>query len=212
MNGGENEVSCRLLAHADLAAAGRLLLALPPVVGGFSSPALSRALCREAVSRGDPVVVVAEASGALAGYVMAVRGPAAFWKGFALRHPWIALRIAARRFVAFRGHSGTAAGGSQPATGPEAAPSGHAPADSKMSDEAKIILIGVAPGFRGRGVAATLYRHLFGLLAGRGCRRLTARVDFDNTPSIRLHRLTGWHLAPSGASYVAVRDLQDHRS
>lgn len=211
-SGDPGAVLCREMTRPDQIMAHGLLDVARPSVAGLTSPVLYRALCRESLARGNPVMVVAEVDGALAGFVMAVTDPKAFWRSFLRRHPLIAVRILARRMPGLirariprraapvlvdRGEhrpaeSRTAEGASWEQSGPEIA---------------RIVFIGVDEAHRGRGVARALYRHLFAVLEGRGIRRANARIDVDNAPSIRLHRLTGWQIGGAGPSLLATLEL-----
>lgn len=86
------------------------------------------------------------------------------------------------------------------------------------ADEAEILLVALAPGERGRGLAARLLARHMGRLAALGIRRIFLEVDEGNAPARRLYeragfrevgRRAGYYRAPGGnaSALVLRRDL-----
>jgi ribosomal-protein-alanine N-acetyltransferase len=64
---------------------------------------------------------------------------------------------------------------------------------SRMAaDEAEILSIAVAPGYRGRGLSRELLLTHLGHLAGRGVRAIFLEVEENNQPARRLYERTGF--------------------
>jgi ribosomal-protein-alanine N-acetyltransferase len=91
---------------------------------------------------------------------------------------------------------------------------------SRMAaDEAEILSIAVAPGYRGRGLSRQLLHTHLGHLAGRGVRTVFLEVEENNQPARRLYDRAGFAVAgrreryyrePGGAQLNALvmrRDL-----
>jgi ribosomal-protein-alanine N-acetyltransferase len=87
-----------------------------------------------------------------------------------------------------------------------------------IEDEAEILMVAVAPGERGRGLARRLLARHLGRLAARGARRVFLEVDEGNDPAIRLYtragfervgRRPGYYVTPGGnaAALLLLRDL-----
>ena len=68
---------------------------------------------------------------------------------------------------------------------------------------ARLYSIAVAPGFRGRGLAAVLMRDAEEVARERGSRRLRLEVRADNAAAIRLYERLGYHAFKRVAGYYA---------
>jgi glycosyltransferase involved in cell wall biosynthesis/ribosomal protein S18 acetylase RimI-like enzyme len=191
------------LERGDLDAACALLSRLSVSFAGVVSPAMSRAICAEAIRRRDPVIVVAKEGGRVVGLALAVRHGSRFRRAFPARHPLLALRAAARRLLEGRG------GGrkSRPPDSGGAPVSGPSWSDGEEGI-AKVMFIGVAPEHRRAGLAGQLYGELFARLRARGARRIDARIEPDNRASLRLHEASGWTLRADGGGVFATRPLE----
>ena len=67
---------------------------------------------------------------------------------------------------------------------------------SRMAaDEAEILSIAVAAGYRGRGLSRNLPLTHLGHLAGRGIRKVFLEVEENNQPARRLYERTGFSVA-----------------
>lgn len=67
---------------------------------------------------------------------------------------------------------------------------------SRMAaDEAEILSIAMAPGYRGRGLSRDLLRTHLGHLAGRGVRTVFLEVEENNAPARRLYDRAGFTVA-----------------
>jgi ribosomal protein S18 acetylase RimI-like enzyme len=56
----------------------------------------------------------------------------------------------------------------------------------------ELVYLGLAPSYRGRGLARSLLRFGLGLVGARGGSSLLLAVDQDNTPALRLYRQEGF--------------------
>lgn len=84
--------------------------------------------------------------------------------------------------------------------------------------EAEILLVALAPGERGRGVAAKILAKHLGRLAATGVREVFLEVDEGNAPALKLYaragfrevgRRAGYYRKPEGAGSALIlrRDL-----
>lgn len=70
--------------------------------------------------------------------------------------------------------------------------------------EAYIHFVGVAPGFRGRGVARSLYERFFEAARGRGCGAVRCITSPVNGGSIEFHRRLGFDFEEGDSSEDGV--------
>jgi glycosyltransferase involved in cell wall biosynthesis/GNAT superfamily N-acetyltransferase len=203
--GAPRVAATREIAPDDVEAACRLMSRLSVSFAGVVSDSMSRAICREAIRRKDPMILVADRDGAVAGLALAVRNRARFGRTFVARHPILALHAAGRRVLQRRdGRDGRVAGSApeiaaRPASGPSWSDTG--------ADIAKVLFIGVAPEQRRAGLAERLYAGLFERLRADGVSRIDARIGRDNPASIRLHLATGWTLYSDEGVVFATRRI-----
>jgi ribosomal protein S18 acetylase RimI-like enzyme len=191
-----------------LAAVVDLQSALHVAFAGIESRRLYHAICRDALREGGRAVcLVCEIDGIAAGFVVAFVHATAYWKEFCVRRPALALRILASRLWRKRDHTGAAGTAASPV--PALVDPGPAPASWAESTDriAKIQFIGVAPLFRGRGIASELYRRLAIHLGARGLTRIDARIATDNIASIKLHHNAGWKLYLDSDGIFAIYPL-----
>ena len=194
------------LSAADIEPMVSLLGEMQVSVAGIRSAPLYRRICRDAAAQGGVAAAVARESGDMAGYVIAIVDPRAYWRRIATRAPLLAARIAAGRlFGRLRTPEGRPGG--------LVAPDLLARIDYGIRPEswadssphiAKVVMVGVRPGFQRRGAGAALYRWLFGDLRARGVTRVDACVDARNEASLWLHAASGWELRNSGAGENTV--------
>ncbi len=197
----------RPITPGEIPAARRLLARLRPTIAGVSGPPVDRALCREAVLGGGIVLILAREGDRPAGFVAGVIDPARTWPALLRRHPGLGLRIAlSRGLERVRRPRPAAARAERGETSPSRGPSAW---DESSPEVARVILIGVDDEFRGQGVGLGLYDAFARELAGRGVRRLVARIDAENRQSLALHRRAGWDLEadPDGLRFLATLDL-----
>jgi len=69
------------------------------------------------------------------------------------------------------------------------------------ADEAEILSIAVAPGYRGRGLSNTLLLTHLGHLAARGVRAVFLEVEENNKPARRLYERTGFTIVGRRQNY-----------
>jgi GNAT superfamily N-acetyltransferase len=177
-----------------------LLTRLSVSFAGITSRAMCRAMCVSSVRRGVPLILVARREGAVVGLAIAAYDTEAFWHGFFLRHPLLALAAIAKR-LAHRKDAAPPAGG----TWETARRPSWSDAGPRI---AKILFVGVDTEHRSRGLAARLYGDLMLRLARRGVTRIDARIGAKNTASLRLHERTGWTLRPDDGVVFATRSLR----
>lgn len=198
--GATPPIAYRTITPADIPAATRLLNDLGGVtMAGLFGRSLEHAFCREALRDGPFRLIVADRGGDLLGFVLAVIDPAPSYRAFLKRHPLLAARLLWRRALSRPSR--------QRAPLPE--PDPKAPASSwnrAGAHSARIITISVAETARGLGIGTGLYRALFDDLAPRGVVEVLARIVPGNTPSLQLHRRTGWNLNDLGHTLEATRD------
>lgn len=69
-----------------------------------------------------------------------------------------------------------------------------------IADEAELLLLAVAPAWRGRGIGRTLLGQFIEDARARGAHRLHLEVR-DGNPAIRMYRLAGFDLAGRRSKY-----------
>lgn len=72
-----------------------------------------------------------------------------------------------------------------------------------VEDEAEILMVAVAPGEQGRGLARRLLGRHLGRLAARGVRKVFLEVDEGNAPAIRLYSRAGFEQVGRRPGYYA---------
>ncbi|MEX2129228.1 MAG: ribosomal protein S18-alanine N-acetyltransferase [Xanthobacteraceae bacterium] len=72
-----------------------------------------------------------------------------------------------------------------------------------VEDEAEILMVAVAPGERGRGLAARLIARHLGRLAARGVRHVFLEVDEGNDPALKLYARAGFEQVGRRPGYYA---------
>jgi ribosomal-protein-alanine N-acetyltransferase len=75
-------------------------------------------------------------------------------------------------------------------------------------DEAEILMVAVAPGEQGRGLAGRLLSRHLGRLAARGVKNVFLEVDEGNRSAIRLYSRAGFEQVGRRAGYSAKTDGQ----
>jgi ribosomal-protein-alanine N-acetyltransferase len=77
-----------------------------------------------------------------------------------------------------------------------------------VEDEAEILMVAVAPGEQGRGLAGRLLSRHLGRLAARGVKNVFLEVDEGNRSAIRLYSRAGFEQVGRRAGYYAKTDGQ----
>jgi ribosomal-protein-alanine N-acetyltransferase len=72
-----------------------------------------------------------------------------------------------------------------------------------VADEAEILMVAVAPGEQGRGLAGKLLSRHLGRLAARGVHNVFLEVDEGNRSAIRLYARAGFEQVGRRAGYYA---------
>jgi ribosomal-protein-alanine N-acetyltransferase len=72
-----------------------------------------------------------------------------------------------------------------------------------IEDEAEILMVAVAPGERGRGLARRLLNRHLGRLAARAARRVFLEVDEGNDAALRLYAHAGFQQVGRRPGYYA---------
>jgi ribosomal protein S18 acetylase RimI-like enzyme len=190
------------ISQETVEATARLLGDLSVSFAGVLSTSMRRAICRDGIKDPDLIVLLARQEQEIAGVVIAILNHVVFWKRFSTRHPLLAARILSGRLApAGPAHASQPADGTQPLESPLESWADAGP------DIAKISFIGVAAAHRRRGVGEALYAGLFEHLSKRAVKRVDARIDEGNHPSIRLHQASGWKLRRDSHGVFAVRSL-----
>src|SRR6202043_449090 len=76
------------------------------------------------------------------------------------------------------------------------------------ADEAEILSIAIAEGYRGRGLSRQLLLTHLGHLAGRGVRTVFLEVEENNQPARRLYERAGFGIAGRRERYYRQPDGQ----
>jgi GNAT superfamily N-acetyltransferase len=159
-------------------------------VGGLMDKALYRAMC----SSSEVCCVTARAGEDLAGIALVEFNRRWLW-----RRPLLVARMVMSRLRS-----------KNAARGESAAPPLALPKNPPIhwSDRApRVLFIGVAPSWRGKGVGKSLYEAMFDEIRRRSHKYLLARIAPDNTASLRLHEETGWALYEDDGVVFAVKSL-----
>ena len=89
----------RLLVEEDLLQVAKLMEKIKPEIAGLSATSLYSALCRDALSNENVVIVIAHDHQRLVGLNITVIDRKRYWRAFLLRHPVIGFRIVHHRFI-----------------------------------------------------------------------------------------------------------------
>lgn len=181
-------IRCRPVASVDLQPLCSLMAEVGASFAGLSSRSMHSAIGADAVENSRVTMVVADIDGLLVGFATAVVDPAAYWKSFLWHHPVIGASAVVGRFL----KGGIRARLLKGRTSTETKPSTGTNHWSQSSPAlARMLYVGVAEPFRGKGVAVQLYRTMFHLLASSGVQWVEAHMDHNNLPSVRLHSQFG---------------------
>jgi ribosomal protein S18 acetylase RimI-like enzyme len=192
--GNDGLVRCTLVDEVTCEDCAGVLSALQVTLAGLREVNLYRALCRDAIRACPLVCFLARSGDQPAGIVLAIIDYAAYWRGFLIRHPFLALRILLRKalnMVSARQETVTAHDPGAELDEPE---KGSASWSESNCHIAKILFIGVLPDFQRRGIGRKLYASLFSFLKQMGVYRVDARIAPNNVSSIHLHRKSGWRV------------------
>ncbi|MBN1222686.1 MAG: GNAT family N-acetyltransferase [Candidatus Aminicenantes bacterium] len=201
----------RLFKHNDFPRLSELIKTIKPEIAGMRSVKLYNAICMDALSNKDIVIIVAEERSSLIGFNITVVERRRFFRYFLFRHPVLSLKIALQRGINFlRGF--TVKERTDPLPCREALPyilktdSGRSWKDSSP-DIAKIIFTAVRDGYRGRRVSVGIGEFLLHILEERGVGRLDTLVDPQNLPSIRLTHRLGFRIERKGRWLLGSVDI-----
>ena len=191
-----------LITTTDIGGTASLLDRAGLSVGGVRSAAVTRAVCKDAVSHPSEVaVLVARSDSAIIGAVVCIAAAETYWPRFLVRHPWAGLPIVVRRVWGRLElnrhepsppplkHTNRSIGKAKPD------PAMRHPAPVWDGHTPRILLIVVDPKARGTGVGSKLYEALFShIRKAWKASRVLAMIQPANERSISLHRSTGWCL------------------
>lgn len=203
----------RLAEPADAPALLELFEHTKPVIARLAHPAVHRAIVAEGLAHRRSVIAVSETNGRLVAYAIIAWDWQRFRTAFVLRHPRVALLVAADLWRRRR-RSAPAIPVHEPADRPQTVPAG-APArersDARWSDGgptiAKVLFTGVHPTMRGQGVATGLKAFYVDHLRRQGFRRIDAMVGRHNVASLALQRTSGWVTRPQGNETFSYLEL-----
>lgn len=192
----------RLVTPNDINGLVDTMLKVGLSVARIKSRAMYTAICKEGLSHPEVWIAVAVDGCAVTGFVVNVTNWKAFWKGFALRHPFLGLAMLLARYYRQAGELNQDTGIDQYLN--------PAPMTESWSDSspqiAKVVCIGVDPSFHRRGIGPGLYRFMFGALHKRAVTRYDAKIDRFNIASAKLHQKTGWTMVQAnGRVFATIR-------
>ena len=188
----ESRTDVAPLLASQQGAAVALMLECGLSLGGYGGEALANAYCHEALARPDRLLILLATNGAgVGGFLVVLRAPWTFWRGFLARHPLLAVRMALFHLI-------RASGPVVPASG-KLIPFGW---DGDSPERQRILMIAVSTAHRRQGLAGALYQHLFQFCPGRSW----ALVDRANSASLALHQATGWSIEGEGDPILATRE------
>jgi GNAT superfamily N-acetyltransferase len=180
-------------------------------VAGVSSRTLYRSLCQNCFATDRVLVCVAECNQVVQGFLLVVLDWRSFWRQFVVRHPAVGACVFCRRLVRWV---------KRILCGRREAPEGAAYSvqigvyqqerrcwSDSSGNIAKVLYVYTDPDSRLQGLARQLYEYSFGVLKKRGIDRCDARIDFDNTSSIKLHMKAGFRLEQQRTGYFATVNL-----
>jgi len=164
---------CRPVVSTDLQSLCSLMAEIGASFAGLASRSMYFAIGSDTVADNRVSIAVADLDGELVGFAAAVVDPAAYWKGFLWRHPVIGATAVVHKLL--RGGRRT----------------GIDHWNQSSPSVARILYVGVAEHYRGKGIAAQLYRTVFHILAESGVQHIEAHIDHNNISGIRLYARFG---------------------
>jgi len=210
----ENSPHYRLYKKTDFPQLRELLKTLKPEIAGIRSERLYDALCLDALSNRNIVIIIAEEDSRLIGFNVTIIGRHRFFRYFLFKHPLISLKIARQRLLKLsRGLTGLKS--IESAACREATPyisnrdSGRSWQDSSPGI-AKILFTAVRGGHRGRRISVGIGEFLLHILEDRGVSRLDTLVDPQNLPSIRLTYRLGFQIERRGEWLLGSIDIGEY--
>ena len=204
----------RLLGRNDLPEIIKLMEEIRPPVAGLRSRQIYAAICCAALKTDKVVFVVAEQETKLIGFAIAIIEYKRFWKIFLRNHILLALQIIVSKFVQFFQRKRKANASFESNTIRKYLYSrhpGHPERSWKDSSPfiAKSLYTGVRRNFRKRGIGKDLQKFRNHILAQRSVKRVDAKIDPQNIPSIRMHHATGTQIVQERSRMLFVTtDLQ----
>jgi ribosomal-protein-alanine N-acetyltransferase len=75
-----------------------------------------------------------------------------------------------------------------------------------VGEDAHVVTLAVAPGYRERGVASGIMMELIGLARANGARHLTLEVRESNQAALELYRKFGFEPAGTRKGYYTTED------
>jgi len=207
-------VICRLFHKDDLREVSALMKVIKPDIAGLHSPKLYDTICADALSDTRIVIVVAEKQSRLIGFNLTFIDRNQYWRLFIVKHPHLALKIAAHRFLrllrVFPEREAT-----DPAASKDISqyitttPSGRSWKDSSP-EIAKLVMTALTKEHRGRRISVGFGAYILDVLAQHGVRRVDTKIDPDNIPSIRLTYGLGFRIERRGEHLFATIDLDQN--
>jgi hypothetical protein len=198
----------RRILPADVEGVTALLSMFGEPLAGSMHPAVHRAVCRDAANGRGVRIVIAECDGRLGGLALALVDGKRYWRRFALRHPLLALRIAAARLSRRRSGAKNPRAGSDVGDVEELAEKTLAERCWRQSGAriAKMLFVGILPDFRGKCLGRVLAMTCVSSLLADGIERVDGTISRGNVASVNLARKAGWslRLRPGDATFLAT--------
>jgi len=207
-------VVCRLFHKDDLSEISKLMEVIKPDIAGLHSQKLYDAICADALSDKRIVIVVAEEQSRLIGFNLTIIDRNRYWRSFIFKHPHLAWKIAAHRFLRLLRVSPDreATDAAEPKDVSKyitSTPSGLSWKDSSP-DIAKLVMTALTKKYRGRRISVEFGAYILDVLAHHGVRRVDTKIDPNNTPSIRLTYGLGFRIERRGEHLFATIDLDQN--
>ncbi|HEY6346647.1 MAG TPA: GNAT family N-acetyltransferase [Bryobacteraceae bacterium] len=180
-----------VVKREELSDAIGLLRTLNVSYGGITTTGLYRLFCTSP----SMLTVVCREQGRCVGIVVVELD-----RRWLRTHPFLAFQMLSRRLIR-PGQSATA-----PSAPPDL-PAGtiYSPCPREWrGPTARVLFVGVDEQYRGRRLAAAMYREVFPQLAQRGRTELLIRIGANNAPSLAHHLHAGWKLYFDGHVVTAL--------
>ncbi|MDZ4722837.1 MAG: GNAT family N-acetyltransferase [candidate division Zixibacteria bacterium] len=207
----DQKIVYRLMESSDLENVLSLMNQSQFTVSGLVSKAIYRGLCHDALSNKRVVIGVAAEEKTIAAFLIVIVDVYAYWRSFAIRHPFLGFRLLCHRSQRGRLSVDKWAKLSKEdkdlITGIVAASLSKRSWTDSNSHIAKVSHIYTHNSFRGRGIGSALYDYAKAVLWEKGARRLDAKIDPTNVNSVYLHINAGFRIERDGNSLFATRDL-----
>jgi GNAT superfamily N-acetyltransferase len=198
----------RILERRDIDNTVNLMNKIKPDIAGSRDPSFYRILCEDSFKDYSLVFIVGEQDGINA-FTLSVIDPDGWKINFAMRHPFIASKLALQKALErFR-----PAGNGKPQVIPDyifpllsKEPTSKSWDDS-APDIAKILFSGVDETCRGKGVAKEMMKFFIGKLACFGVTRVDSTILYDNIASIKVKVAHGFTIYNKGDQLFLTREI-----